>query len=124
MGLSIMKLIPVLLLAVLLSGCGLHWVNRVNPSANYAQDEHTCKIEAIKLIPNVIATATTPSVLSGSRTTCDASQTSVSCRTTPTALADPGLSQSTLDFRTDTDRRSHVSSCMRAKGWVLEKRDR
>jgi hypothetical protein len=108
-----------ILITSLLTGCGLQWVNRINPSANYDQDQHECKVEALRLIPNTVVTQTPAPT--NYMTSCDRIGTSISCDSRAMGRADTSTLQNIQDMHSSSARSSHVSSCMKAKGWGLEK---
>lgn len=114
-----MKRLLLILITSLLTGCGLQWVNRINPGANYDQDQHECKVEALRLIPNTVVTQTPAPI--NYTTSCDRVGTSISCDSRAIGRTDTSSLQSIQDMNSSSARSSHASSCMKAKGWSLEK---
>lgn len=109
-------------MAFVLSACGLHWVNRSNPYANYEQDGYACKNEALRLIPDVRLQPQLQQAPSYN-TNCTRYGNNVNCQSTAIPTTDlTGFNQTIQNSRTSADRSSHVSSCMRAKGWYLTKK--
>jgi uncharacterized lipoprotein len=113
-----MKKLIFAIVVLALTGCGLQWVNRSNPYANYQQDDYACKTEALRLIPNVRVQQQTPTTYT---TDCSRLGSSVSCTSTPQPNND-STAQSFQDMNTNNARNNHANSCMRARGWYLEKK--
>lgn len=117
-----MKKLTVILATLFLSGCGLQWVNTTNPYANYQQDEFACRSDALRLIPNVVVPPQ-PQQAPSYNTNCTRFGNSVNCNSTAMPSTDTtAVAQSFQNMTTSNARASHVGSCMRAKGWYLEKK--
>jgi hypothetical protein len=118
-----MKTATIIILTIFLSGCGLQWINRVNPNASFEQDEYACKTEAIRLFPNVkVPSQRQPPTYS---TNCTSLGGFVDCTSRPMAGQDTtsiAIAQNYQDMTTNNARSNLAGSCIRARGWSLEKK--
>ena len=122
-------MIKVLMMAfmVMLSGCGLMWINEKTPTASYDQDNVACENEAIRSVPPTIyrppaqAEAYAPQSY---QTNCSRSGTETSCTTRPDTPRSPGKLTSFMNGLNSGQENSNSSNvyqytknCLTTKGW-------
>ncbi len=119
-----MRLLPVLLLPFLLSACTSYiWVKPVGDQATFGPDSYACKQQALASAPPVFhqqdvfpQRIASPDVV---KTNCVQRGAVESCQTRyymhDSMIAPPPV----VDLNEDT-RNDLYSSCMQAKGWVLQ----
>lgn len=114
-------------IVVMLSGCGMMWINEKTPSANYAQDNAACENEAIRFVPPaayqppVQAEAPIPQSY---QTNCSRYGAETSCTTRPETPRSPGkltAFMNGLNSGQQTNNSSNVyqytKNCLTTKGW-------